>query len=146
MPCLSCEVRVHLSKSRKVLLLYNTPGCTMILPNDLHAVAQRRRNVYEDNSILAHAASLSNFPAMHLIALALGMASPHPVHRARSRLSHPDHSQPSSQLPFSSNGPSLSQGLTTTPTVFAWAMTVLHNPSKLNPLSLNSLCLIFAIS
>jgi len=39
-----------------------------------------------------------------------------------------------------------SYGLTETPIVFADAMTVLHKPSRLNPLNLNSLCLIFAIS
>jgi hypothetical protein len=38
------------------------------------------------------------------------------------------------------------QALTSTPTVFACAITLLQIPSKLNPLNLNSLCLIFAIS
>lgn len=36
--------------------------------------------------------------------------------------------------------------LTSTPTVLACAITLLQSPSKLNPLNLNSDCLIFAIS
>ena len=37
-------------------------------------------------------------------------------------------------------------GTTLTPTLLACAITLLHNPSNVSPLSLNSVCLIFAIS